>query len=314
MVDSLSRWCLFCDFEVHPSPPEAPQPALNDYIDELQARIEAGEAKRIFENENRITRIVDGRRVELPNGDPGFAMVITLGDRRGANPSFLHFENGDVRDAERFEGEVTGSSAHCVIRLVEDEGQPGRYRMFLEEVRGIGRTPITRLLTSELKDLARDRNERFRNPDTNRLNACRPIGEVHPRRSKEVANALDHGSFMPVELFDTSRIPAFDEHPEFSVRRHQITVKVLPAEGRTMGEALNDLAHLGRQHGYDRMRVSWRIPGEKRGGSSEMATDLADIGTALFAHRELIEVDNPLSECAASLDEEFLDKMILQFQ
>ena len=313
MVDGFSRWCLFCDLEVHPSPPEAPQPLLNDYIDDLLVRIENDEAKRVFENENRITRIVDGRRIELLDGNPAFAMVITLGDRRGADPSFLHFDNGNVRDAEKFEGEVSGSSAHCVVRLTPDEGFPGRYRMLMEETRGIGRTPITRLLTSEFKAIAKDRNERFRNPNTNRMNAYRPIGEVHPRRSKEIGTALDHGSFMPVELFDTSRIPAFDENPEFSVRRHLITVKVLPAEGRSMKEALADLANLGRQNGYDRMRVSWRVPGELRGGSSEMATDLADVGTALFAHRELTEVENALSECAPAINDEFLARMIEKF-
>lgn len=313
MVDSFDRWCLFCDFEVHASAADAPTPVLDDYVDDIVAWAARGEAKRIFENESRVTRIAEARRVNLEDGSPAVAMLITLGDRRGADPAFIHFENGQARDAEKQEGEVKGVSAHCIIRLTEDQDAGGRYRMFLEEIRGIGRTPVTRLLSTVLREIATDRGERFRNPQTNRMNAYRPVVEVHPRRSREMAAALDTGSFLPVELLDTRPIPAFDENPEYQVRRHQLTVKVRPQAGRTFRQAVSDLAALAHQQGYSHMRVSWRLPGEHRGGSSEMRTDLADIGTALFAHRELVHVENGLSECSPELNDEFVDAMIAQF-
>lgn len=314
MVDSFDRWCLFCDFEVRPSRDIAPQPLLDDYVDELIAMVGRREAKRIFENENRVSRIARARRSTLPDGTPTLEMLVTLGDRRGATPSFIQFDDGDARDAEKFEGEVKGAGAHCILRLVEDEdAPPGRYRMLMEEVRGLGRTPVTRLLGTVLKELSAERGDQFRHPDTHRMNAYRPIVEVHPRKSQEISAALNQSGFLPVELIDTRPVPAFDENPEYQVRRHYLSVKVRPRAGRTFREALSDLAQTASAEGYAHMRVSWRMPGESRGGSTEMRTDLADIGTALFAHRELVHIDTPLSECAAELNDEFLQAMAAVF-
>lgn len=312
-MDTFDRWCLFCDFELHPTPTNAPQPVLVEYVDDLINLVDQGEAKRIFEHQSRVTRIAHANRIELPDGSAALAMVVTLGDRRGADPAFVNFEHGAARAAEKLEGEVKGASAHCIIRLTPDADDPRRHRMLLEEVRGIGRTPVTRLISTTLKAVAENRNERFRNPDSGRMNNCRPGVEVHPRRSREMAEALDNASFFPVELFDTRPVPAFDENPEFSVRRHQLTVKVRPAPGRSLRQAFADLKEVARQNGYNHMRISWRLPGDHRGGSTEMATDLADVGTALFAHRELIHIPSGLSECCDRLHDEFVGAMSAQF-
>ena len=313
MVDVYDRWCLFCDFEIHAPGEGAPPPILDDYIDALIAMAASGDAKRIFENENRVTRIADAKRIALPGGAAAVAMLITLGDRRGADPAFIHFDAGLARDAEKMDGEVKGVSAHCILSVVQDPQAVGRFRMFLEETRGIGRTPVTRLIGSVLTDIAEDRGERYVNPRTGRQNKYRPIVQVHPRRSREMAEALDEGAFLPVELFDTSPVPAFDENSEYEVRRHVLTVKVRPAPGRTYRQAVSDLATTARDNGYDRMRVSWRIPGQRRGGTSEMATDLADLGTALFAHRELVHIATGLTECAGALSDEFVEAMAAKF-
>lgn len=313
MIDVFDRWCLFCDFEVHASAREAPQPLLGDYVGDLIARAERGEAKRVFDRENRVTRIAGARRVQLPDGGLALALLITLGDRRGADPAFLHFDNGTARDAEKLEGEVKGASAHCIIRLDEDPELRGRYRMLLEEVRGIGRTPVTRLIGAVLKDIAHERGDRFRNPQTNRFNAVRPVVEVHPRCSREMADALNNASFLPVELIDTRPVPTFDENPEWSVRRHRLSVKVKPQAGRSFRASLAALAEVANRAGYSHMHVSWRLPGERRGGSTSLRTDLADIGTALFAHRELVHIEHGLSECAAVLNGEFVEAMAAQF-
>lgn len=313
MVDSLDRWCLFCDLEVHSSAHDGPQPLLDHYVDDLIAMADRGQAKRLSENDSRVTRIAHAKRVNLVDGSPALAMLITLGDRRGADPAFIHFENGRARDAEKMAGEVKGASAHCIVRLTEDPNTRGRYRMFIEETRGIGRTPVTRLIGSVLKDISEDRGEQFKNPKTNRMNAYRPVVEVHPRRSQEMDRALASASFLPVELLDTRPVAVFDANPEYTVRRHVLSIKVKPAQGRTFKQAVSDLAAKAASEGYSHMRVSWRLPGESRGGSSEMRTDLADIGTALFAHRELVKSPTPLSECAAGIEDDFLGAMLPHF-
>lgn len=312
MADSLIRWCLFCDVQVQPSHPRGPQPDLMDYVDALERRAAAGEALRRFENENRITRIADTRRVDLPDGSPALAFIVTLGDKRGAHPAFIHFDEGIARDAEKQPGEVRGASAHCLLKLQHDDDNPSHHRLLIEEVRGIGRTPITRLLASELKQIAEEQGEVFRDPSDGRQRPFRPVIQVHPRQSKEMSDALAGMASLPVTLIDTSPVLAFDESPEFRVRKHLLTVKVTPV-GRSMTEAVQDLAALGLRQNYDRLRVSWRPRGATRSASSEMATDLADIGTALMAHRVEITLATPLSDCSDRLRDDFISAMAGEF-
>ena len=313
MADAFRRWCLFCDLELHSSPAAAPPIDLADYIDDLIARADEGLAKRVFENDSRVMRIARARQINLQNGNPALALLITLGDRRGADPSFLHFDDGVARDAEKFEGEVKGFSAHCVLRITNDVHHPGRHRLLMEEVQGIGRTQMSRLLQSVVREISRDRNERFQNPDTGRMNKLVPVLEVMPRQSSAMVHALQHGVFQPVELIDHGAMPAFDANPEFIVRRHNLFVKANPAPGRTIRQVFNDLKDVASAQGYDRMRVVWRIPGSSRGGSAEIDTDVADVGTAMFAHRVLVEVEHAMSDCAAELNDEFIARMVDQF-
>lgn len=312
MVDARSRWCLFCDAEVHSGARHGPRVRLSDYVDDLVARSDRGEATRVYAHETRVARVSHARRVQLPNGHEGLALVVTLGDARGATPSFLHFTQGHARDAERLEGEVKGLSAHALIDLTEDADHIGRHRMLLEESRGLGRTAVTLLMRSEMRAISTGRDERFRDPETGNMNQVRPTLEVWPQQSRQLEEALAHGSFGPVELFDTRRVPEFDEQPDFTVKRHILRVQVHPAEGRTWGEALDNLRVLGREQGYGMMRVNWRLPAGDV-GSSEMHTDIADIGKALLAHRELVEVENPMSECTHRLNDEFIEAMAAHF-
>jgi hypothetical protein len=255
VADSLRRWCLFCDFELHSSPAAAPAITIEDYVDDIIARSDAGLAKRVFENETKVTRVAKARRVNFANGTPGLAFLVTLGDRRGADPSFLHFDEGAARDAEKFEGEVKGFSAHCVLRTTADHHHPGRYRLLMEEVHGIGRTQLERLLQSVIRQISSDRNERFQNPDTGRMNKLVPVLDILARQSNAMVHALQHGVFQPVELIDFGANPAFDANPEFVVRRHNLFVKAKPAPGRTIRQVLNDMKDVALAEGYDRMRV-----------------------------------------------------------
>lgn len=307
MADALNRWCLFCDAEVHSGARLAPRVHLEDYVDDLIFRAQQGLATRRYERDNRVMRIADARRVQLPSGHQGLAMVMTLGDRRGSNPSFLHFTAGHSRDPERLEGEVKGLSAHAIIELAEDQDHAGRHRMLLEDVSGMGRTPVSQLLRSQLRAISTDRDERFRAPDTGGNIQLRPVIEVWPQKSPQVAEALARGRLGVVELYDTSRPPAFDEQPEFVVKRRVMKVEVLPSEDGLQG-ALQRLKALARQEGYGNMKLSWRLA-DGQVADSDIRTDLEDLGTALLARREMVSVENPMSDATHRLNEEFIEAM-----
>lgn len=311
MVDAFHRWCLFCHAEIRSEARGGPRVRLDDYIMDMLQRSEQGTALRIYEHENRVARVAEARVVDLPNGNAGVALVITLGDRRGANPAFVHYGHGVSREAERLEGEVKGVSAHCLIELAEDPDHIGRHRMVIEEVRGIGRTPVTDLLNSELRTISTDRDERFVSPDTGGNIQLRPRIQVWPQQSREMREALETGTFGMIELYDVGHVDAFDEQPEFKVQRRTLKVKVTPA-GDGIAAALGRLRAIGHAEGYSMMKVNWRLPDGDR-GTSEVRTDLADIGTALLSRREMITVEAPMAECTHRLNDEFVHAMAAFF-
>jgi hypothetical protein len=311
MVDAFSRWCLFCDAEFHAGARNAPRIYLGDYVGDIVHRSITGQAYRLHDRETRISRVADARIIDLPSGSRGLAMVVTLGDQRGAIPAFLHFQQGHSREAERRDGEVKGISSHCVIELDEHPEHVGRHRMVIEESRGLGRTPVTLLLRSLLREISQDRGERFRNPDTGGNIMLRPVIDVWPQQSRQMEEALERGTFGMVELYDTRRPPEWDEMPEFRVERRILRVRVQPADGR-IREAFSRLGELGRARGYSMMRVAWRLPGGDR-GTSELRTDLEDLGTALLSRRELIEVERPMAECTHTLNAEFVSEIAAHF-
>lgn len=311
MPDALNRWCLHCHAEVHSGANNGPRVSFEDYVDDIIARSRQGVAFRVYERDNRVMRLSDARRVKLPNGHDGLATVLTLGDRRGASPSFVHFARGNARDPERRDGEVKGLSAHCLIELREDDDHPGRHRMLLEDATGIGRTPVSRMLRSQLREISKDRDERFKNPDTGRMIQLRPVIEVWPQNSRQMQDALETGALSVVELYDMGKVAAFDEQPEFRVKKRVLKVEVLSPDGKIQ-DALDRLKRLGRQEGYGNMKVSWRLR-DGQVASSHVRTDLEDLGTALLARRELMSLATPMSDATDRLSDEFVEAMMAHF-
>ena len=311
MVDAFHRWCLFCHAELRSGARNGPRVHLADYAEDIVHRSEAGEALRVYERENRVARVAQARVIDLQTGSRALAIVITLGARRGANPAFVHFQQGRARDAERLDGEVAGVSAHCIVELDEDPDHVGRHRMIIEEARGIGRTPINLLLNSELKTISTGRDERFVAPDTGNRNQVRPTMQIWPQQSRQMQQALENGTLSMIELYDTRQIPEFDEQPEFRVQRRALKVKVTPAADGMAG-AIERLRAIGREQGYTMLKVNWRLP-DGDSGTSETHIDLADIGTALLSRRELITVEHAMSECTHQLNQEFVQAISALF-
>lgn len=311
MPDHQDRWCLFYDFEMRPSPKDGPLSPLVRFVNPLLERVRLGEAKKTLDRDRRVVRIADGRRLMIGN-DACVALVITLGNSAAANPSFIDFEGGVARDAERRVGEVPGTSAHCILRLTPDPESPFRHRMLLEESAGLGRSTVERLFNSELSAIAAARRDTFVRERTNSRLNVRPVVHMSGHQSRQMEDALAGGTFGPIELINTTPDPRFESQPEFQVKGHVLRVKVTSnADG--MRGALDKLKTLAHRSGYDRMRIRWRSAGAARDVDSDIHTDLDDIGEALFTKRALVHVDQPLSTCSHQLRDDFVQAIAAAF-
>jgi hypothetical protein len=311
MADRYNRWCVFFDLELRSSPREGPIYDLAQLVAPLRARIAAGESRKVIDRERRVLRILASDEMQI-DGRPVLAMVFTLGNATAADPSFMDFVSGEGRDPERREGEVPAYSAHCLLRLDTAPELPGRYTMMLEQSQGLGRTAVERLLTSEFQQIAESRGDNFTSRSTGRPTGVRPIVELYGHKSQQMEDALNSGTFQPIEFIDTTPEPNFDEPGRFRTKRRVMKVDLLAPPGQRR-EALEMLSSRAREAGYQRMRISWRPQGATRPNDSEVETDLADLGQALFTKRELIHVEAGMAVCSHSLRPDFVAKMAERF-
>ena len=311
MIDRYNRWCLFYDCELVSSPREGPAYLLHQLIDPLLRRVREGLSKKLLDRDSRIVRISEAETGDV-RGHACLKFVVTMGNQRAADPSFVHFHLGTSRDADRRENEVKGGSAHCLLRLTPTAGHPTRHLLMIEQTTGLGRTTIERLLNSEFEAIATGRGDNFTSPVSGRPISVRPIVHLSGHKSEQMEEALRTGTFAPIELIDTTPDPTWDEQGKFRLKRRIMRVDLVAPPGERR-EALEVLSARARQEGYGRMRITWKAPGAQRGNESEIDTDLADVGEALFSKRKLIFVEAGMSECSHTLRRDFIDAMAAEF-
>ncbi len=311
VVDRYDRWCLFYDLEVLSSPTQGPAYALADLIPLLQRRIDANLSVKTIDRDRRVVRIAQARALDV-GGERCLSMVMTLGNKTAADPSFIDFDVGTARDADRQPHEAKGASAHCILRTTTTPGHPGRYLMMLEQTTGLGRTTIERMLNSEFAAIAGDRGDNFISVATGRPVSVRPVAHMGGHKSNQMEEALRTGTFAPIELIDTTPDPTFDEPGVFRPKRRLLRVELIAPPGERRG-ALEALSARARRAGYQRMRINWRPVGATRNNESEIDTDLDDIGEAMFTKRELVHVEAGMSECSHTLRDDFIAAMAERF-
>jgi hypothetical protein len=304
VVDRYDRWCLFYDLEILSSPSQGPAYDLVGLVPLLQHRIERNLSVKTIDRDRRILRIAQARALDV-GGAPCLSMVMTLGNKTAADPSFIDFDVGTARDADRQPHEAKGASAHCILRTTTTPGHPGRYLMMLEQTTGLGRTTVERLLNSEFATIASDRGDNFISPATGRPVSVRPVAHMSGHKSNQMEEALRTGTFAPIELIDSTPDHTFDEPGVFRPKRRMLRVELVAPPGERRA-ALEVLSARAREAG-------WRPAGATRNSDSEIDTDLDDIGEAMFTKRELIHVEAGMSECSHTLRGDFITAMAERF-
>jgi len=314
LLDQFDRSCLFYDFEVLTSPRDGGLMEFARFADDIIARSKAGLAFKLVDKVQKIARVSDAKREVLKDGSPALALVVTFGDRRGADPAFVNFATGGVRPIARGDGEAKGYSAHILFRLQPYDDRPTRYGALIEEVPSVGRTILERLLNSEFAAIAEEKGLHFRREGAKNDIKARPYSFLSGRKSEQFDRALGGGQFSPVELIDTRLVQTgMDEAPGVKVKSRHLTVKITPQPGEAMRAALERLQGIAARAGYDHMRVRWREGADKRLESALLPTALRDIGEALYVKRETVRVTRALTECDPTIRPDLLSAMISIF-
>src|SRR5579859_54365 len=249
MLDRWVRWAFVYDLKLKPNKVGAPNIELATVLDLLHARVEAGEAVQLLNNETAAIRIQNFR---FNNNRTRAAFLFNYSDTNISDPVFGELSSGRLRLEPKLEGEGVAVSAHMVVSLVPDPVS-GTYLAALEDIPGVGRSRLTPFLTHEFRAVS---DFRFRDTD-NKIKDYRMVPELLGLPSQSLRSDLDRGELSGFELVRMTR--AAGEFDEDNIIEEQTrTVKLKVKNHYTGLDALNVVNRLkdraGHQ-GYDLIKV-----------------------------------------------------------
>ncbi|OYU72666.1 MAG: hypothetical protein CFE32_23095, partial [Alphaproteobacteria bacterium PA3] len=165
-------------------------------------------------------RIKDGKIVS--NGSKKhLALLLSVGDPRGANPVFEHADTAVLREIEKEEREGKAASAHCVISM--EPVMLGRHRVVVEDIRGLGKTRLRDILGSEFKTISeRQGLSRVNNAGEDVPTYIIPDLEGHA--SDNMLESLKRSTLSGVWLIDTRSKAVLDEVSGARISRREIKI------------------------------------------------------------------------------------------
>lgn len=307
MLDAYERFVLMYDLTLRTARVSTELPPFSELVDGLLQRIRAKESilnlRPYAEGSSDAPwlRIKDGKIVSTGNAKH-LALLLSIGDPRGANPVFEHADTAVLREIEKEEREGKAASAHCVISL--KPVKLGRHRVVVEDVRGLGKTRLRDILGSELKAVS----ERYQLSRVNNAGEEVPtyiIPQLEGYASEDLLASLRRGNLSGVWLIDTSSKAELDEVAGARISRRELKIDV---QNPTL---LTQISEWGKAKNYDKMRLVWNDP-EGTGRPERASVDITqkDVAESTFVRQRKIKLNKPLAEAVEKIRFDMIDKMI----
>lgn len=307
MLDAYERFVLMYDLTLRSARVSTELPPFSDFVEGLLQRIRAKESilnlRPYIEGSQEAPwlRIKDGKIVS--NGSAKhLALLLSVGDPRGANPVFEHADTAALREVEREEREGKAASAHCVISL--EPIKLGRHKVVVEDIRGLGKTRLRDILGSELKAIS----EKYGLSRTNSAGEEVPtyaIPDLEGYASEDLFESLKRGHLSGVWLIDTNSRSALDEVPGARISRREIKIDV------QRPELLTQITEWAKGKNYDKLRLVWNDP-EGSGRPERASVDITqrDVADASFVRQRKITLKKPIAEAVDRLRDDMIEKMM----
>lgn len=292
MINAKERWVFYYDKQLIPRPDGAPPLfKMQDMMELLYSRQQAGESVKLLNNKSAAIRIID---MKLDPDKKVAILLIQYADTNISDPAFSNLETGILRVEPKLEGEGVAVSAHLVISLESSQSNDSSYLALLEDVPGIGKTKIEPFLTSEFKNVS---IYSFENEE-NRVKPCYPVANMDGFMAQTLRDDLAEGSLQHIELVKPSPRGGDLDEPGFA-REISRNIQIKPSKPYVGDEALgiiNRIKEKAKNKGYLDMRIRFKKPqGKQR--SILIGTAREDAGDALYTKCDMIKVLNPLPQC-----------------
>lgn len=307
MIDAYERFVLMYDMRLKTARKETEFPDFKEIAKALLVRIKAGESVltlRAYDDDGNFApwlRIKDGKFVSTSSGE-AFALLFSIGDPRAANPVFEHSETAKLREVEKQEKEGKALSAHCVISV--NPVGPGRHRILVEDVRGLGRTRLRDILASELKRVSEEFGLQYTN-NAGEIVDTYIIPDLQGHMSEKISTSINRSTVSGVWLIDSRVDVKLDEVPEAKVARKEIKFDVQDMS------VIEKISKWGKNNKYDKMRLIWNDP-EGVGRPERASVDLTqkDVSDTYFVKQRKVMLSEPMPDAVEIIRNDMIEKML----
>ncbi|ATW02358.1 hypothetical protein CHN51_01575 [Sphingorhabdus sp. YGSMI21] len=257
-------------------------------------------------------RIKDARIVNISADRQGLALLFSIGDPRGANPSFENSKTATIRTIEKEENEGKAIAAHCLVSLTERPTQ--RYRMVMEDIRGLGRTRLRDMLAKELKVISENYNLEYTN-NSNEQVATYVLPDLEGHKSERLTASLERGTITGIHLVDSNSTHHMDEIDGAEITRRELKVSLAHVPGQDKTPVIERIKQWAAEENYDRMRLVWNDPeGAGKPEKAWVETAQQDVRDTYFVKQVKVRVDHPLDEACESLRDDLITAICQQVE
>ena len=233
------------------------------------------------------------------------ALLFSLGDPRGANPTFEHSETAKLRVVEKNEKEGTSVTAHAI--LCTTPYKTNRYRFIVEDIRGLGKTRLRDLLAQSFKLISEDLNLEYTNSSGEQV-ATWIIPDIQGYMAETIESSLKRGTLSGVYLVDTVAKEKLDEVSGATISRRELKVDIKDNSKKLI--TLEKVKNWASEHDFDRMRLVWNDPqGAGKPERASVDTTQKDVKDNFFTKQSKIKVSVPIDQACELLRDDIINKM-----
>ena len=315
MIDSFERYVLLYDLKLRTARKNIEFPTLSEMAPALVNRVRNNDSYMFLRSDSEDypppwVRIKDAKIVDIAADRQGLALLFSIGDPRGANPSFENSKTAVIRTIEKEENEGKAVAAHCVISLTERPTQ--RYRMVMEDIRGLGRTRLRDMLAREIKAISQDYNLEYTNNSDEQVDTY-IIPDLEGHKSEKLTESLKRGTISGVQLVDNNSTQHLDEIDGAKITRRELKVAVAHVQGQDKTSVLERIKQWAAEKNYDRMKLVWNDPeGAGKPEKAWVETAQQDVQDTYFIKQVKVRVDQPLDEACESLRDDLVTAICQQ--
>lgn len=311
MLKKNERFVQFHYMDILRRPPHAPVIPIGDIYIQLKKLVDSNKAYKVYSesNELRILECAHYKENKPKSGLPeSIVFLMRFTDTEVGNPAYSKLDKNEVEIKELGRREGVAVSAHIVICCVPVEAPTGtgfRHIFLLEEVPGLGRSNLQKILRYLFKEAI---GRRLVWPDPAKPGPSK-MYKPHVQIDQAINEQEDScGVIKGFSLVKPGNVKTeIDEQGQVELETVDMNYRVI-SNPASIKDFFKWVTKFAKNKGHKTIKVRYKNKHGKQ-QSAIMGTNHADLHDMIVSKKERIHTSKNLPQCSEKIDDEVTNKM-----